>query len=336
MSTTATDQPSRALRLLSKLGPFIALIALLVIFRIALAVGESPSDFWSATNLRIILVQTSIVAIAACGMTMIIVSGGIDLSVGSVIALSSVAAGLTLHAGYDPLLAIAAAIAAGTIAGAVNGSIIAGFGLAPFIVTLGMMGVARGAAKLFADSSTVSFPTNWLGKLMQPIPFPNDAAIMKVLVVAPGVWLAALTAIGMALLMHKSVFGRNAYAIGSNEHAARLCGVRVRANKIAIYALAGALFGLAGLLMTSQQGQGNPTIALGMELDVIAAVVIGGASLSGGTGTVLGTIIGALIMSVLRSGTDQLGWPTAWQEILIGAIIVLAVGIDRLRNRRAG
>jgi ribose transport system permease protein len=333
MSTTATDSSNRALRLLSKLGPFIALIALLVIFRIALAVGDSPSDFWSATNLRIILVQTSIVAIAACGMTMIIVSGGIDLSVGSVIALSSVAAGLTLHHGGDPLLAIAVAIAAGMVAGALNGSLIAAFGLAPFIVTLGMMGVARGSAKLFADSSTVSFPTNWLGKLMQPIPFPNDPTIMKVLVVAPGVWLAALTAVGMALLMHKSVFGRNAYAIGSNEAAARLCGVRVRTNKIAIYALAGALFGLSGLLMTSQQGQGNPTIALGMELDVIAAVVIGGASLSGGVGRVPGTVVGVLIIGVLRNGLNLLSISPFVQQIVIGVVIALAVMIDVLQHR---
>jgi ribose transport system permease protein len=334
--SASTPFISRLPALLAKLGPFLALIAVLVIFKVALAYHENPTDFWSATNLRLILVQTSIVAISACGMTMIIVAGGIDLSVGSVIALASVAGGVVLHNGYDPLLALAAAMTMGMLVGAVNGSVIAGFGIAPFIVTLGMMGIARGSAKLLADNSMVNFKATWMNKLMQPFPLPSDSALMKMLLVAPGVWIATITAVVMAVLMRKSVFGRNAYAIGSNEAAARLCGIQVRTTKIIIYALAGALFGLSGLLTMAQQGQGNPTTAVGLELDVIAAVVIGGASLSGGAGTILGTIIGALIMSVLRSGTNQMGWSTPWQEILIGLIIVLAVGIDRLRNRRSG
>jgi ribose transport system permease protein len=165
---------------------------------------------------------------------------------------------------------------------------------------------------------------------------PNPPAALAWMVVAPAVWIAALTAVVMAVLMRRSVFGRNAYAIGSNEAAARLCGIPVPATKVAIYALAGALFGLAGAMTMAKQGQGNSTAAVGMELDVIAAAVIGGASLSGGVGTILGTIIGALIMSVLRNGTEWLGWDTPWQEILIGGIIIVAVGIDRLRNRRTG
>lgn len=332
MTIPATPHSTAVLRLLTKLGPFIALIALMVAFRIAIGETATGRTFWSADNLRTILGQTSIVAISACGMTMIIVAGGIDLSVGSVIALTSVVGALIMQSGHDPLLAVGAALGVGILVGALNGSITAGLGITPFIVTLGMMGIARGSAKLLAGSSSVNFSSSWLNTLM----LPNPPAALSWLVVAPAVWIAALTAMAMAVLMRRSVFGRNAYAIGSNEAAARLCGVPVPATKIAIYALAGGLFGLSGALTMAKQGQGNSTAAVGMELDVIAAAVIGGASLSGGTGTILGTIIGALIMSVLRSGTEWMQWDTPWQEILIGAIIVIAVGIDRLRNRRAG
>lgn len=319
-------------RLLTKLGPFIALIALMVAFRLAIGETATGRTFWSPDNLRTILGQTSIVAIAACGMTMIIVAGGIDLSVGSVIALTSVVGALLMKSGHDPLLAVSAAIAVGVCVGALNGAITASIGITPFIVTLGMMGIARGSAKLLAGSSSVNFSSSWLNTLM----LPNPPAALAWMVVAPAVWIAAITAIVMAVLMRRSVFGRNAYAIGSNEAAARLCGISVPTTKVAIYALAGGLFGLAGAMTMAKQGQGNSTAAVGMELDVIAAAVIGGASLSGGIGTILGTIIGALIMSVLRNGTEWLGWDTPWQEILIGAIIIVAVGIDRLRNRRTG
>lgn len=327
---------ARLQRLLTVIGPLLALAALMVFFRIAVGEGVTGNTFWSGNNLRFILVQTTIVAVAACGMTMVIVAGGIDLSVGSAMAVCAVVAGLTLRAGGDPLLAIAVAIACGAAIGALNGSLIAGLGIAPFIVTLGIMGVARGTAKLLASEEVVRFPDNWLRKLMQPIPFDQDPALMKALVVAPGAWIAAIVAAFMALVMSRSVFGRHCYAIGSNEAAARLCGIRVRSSKIAIYAIAGATFGLAGLLDLARLSQGNPTTAMGLELDVIAAVVIGGASLSGGAGTIVGTIVGALIMGVLRSGTQQMGLGTPWQEILIGAIIVIAVTIDRLRNRRTG
>ena len=204
-----------------------------------------------------------------------------------------------------------------------------------FIVTLGMMGVARGTAKGLADEQVVRFNKSWISGLMHPIPSTSEFAVFNWMVVAPGIWIAALLALIMALVMRRTVFGRNCYAIGSNESAARLCGLRVRTSKVLIYVLAGAIFGLAGLLDLSRLSQGNPTTGLGVELDVIAAVVIGGASLAGGTGTITGTIIGALIMGVLRAGTTQMNWPTWVQEILIGSIIVLAVGIDRLRNRRS-
>ena len=322
------------LRLLGRLAPFLALILLMVVFRIAIGESATGRTFWSPDNLRLMLSQITIVAVAACGMTMIIVSAGIDLSVGAVIAICSVAGGMALKAGVDPALAVPIAIATGALCGAVTGGLIAFTGISPFIVTLGMMGVVRGTAKGLADQEPVRFGKTWINGLMHPIPATSDYAAFKWMVVAPGVWIAALLTLSTAVLMRSTVFGRHCYAIGSNEAAARLCGIPVRRQKLLIYTLAGATFGLAGLLDLSRQATGNPTTGLGLELDVIAAVVIGGASLAGGTGSIAGTIIGALIMGVLRAGTTQLNWPTWVQEILIGAIIVLAVGIDRLRNRR--
>jgi ribose transport system permease protein len=332
-----TDTSShRLLPLLAKLGPFLALIALMIVFRLAIGESATGRTFWSPDNLRLMLSQITIVAVAACGMTMIIVSAGIDLSVGAVIAICSVAAGTALKSGVDPALAVPIAIAAGACCGAVTGGLIAFTGISPFIVTLGMMGVVRGAAKGIANEEPVRFSKTWINGLMHPIPGTSDYTVFKWMVVAPGVWIAAILTLLTAVLMKSTVFGRQCYAIGSNEAAARLCGVPVRRQKLLIYTLAGATFGLAGLLDLSRQATGNPTTGLGLELDIIAAVVIGGASLAGGTGSIMGTIIGALIMGVLRAGTTQLNWPTWVQEILIGAIIVLAVGIDRLRNRRSG
>lgn len=319
-------------RLFAALGPFIALIIMMVVLRI-----EAGESFWSSNNLRLILTQTAIVGICSCGMTLIIVSGGIDLSVGSMVALTGVLSALCLNQGCSPMIAIAVAVASGAAIGAINGLMIAGFRMAPFIVTLGMMGMARGFSKLAAGSQTVNVKgSSWLDLLMRPFPLPQDPDWFKALVVAPGVWMAVLIAVGMSLVMGRSVFGRHCYAIGSNEAGARLCGIRVPRTKVMLYTLAGGLVGLAGLLEMSRLHQGDPTTAMGRELDVIAAVVIGGASLSGGTGTILGTMVGALIMGVLRNGTQQLGWPSETQEILIGVVIIIAVGIDKLRSRRSG
>jgi len=260
----------------------------------------------------------------------VIVSGGIDLSVGSVVAFTSVLGARLLVAGVHPAWAVAAVIAAGGAIGLLNGSIIAGFRMLPFIVTLGMMGVVRGAAKWLSNKQTVSAPedspVNAIMARLQPsefLPLPH------------GVWIAVALAALMAVVMNRTIFGRHVFAIGSNEATARLCGIRVRWTKLWIYGLAGLFFGTSGLMQLSRLTQGDPSVAVGLELDIIAAVVIGGASLSGGTGSVLGAMIGALIMAVLRNGTNQLGWETYVQEILIGVVIVLAVGVDRFRHARA-
>ncbi len=198
----------------------------------------------------------------------------------------------------------------------------------PFIATLGMLGVARGAAKWLGDQQTVNVPPTWVNELA--VTFPTPAWLL----VAPGVWLTLLLAIVMTVVLARTVFGRRVFAIGSNEAAARACGVATNRVKVAIYGLAGLFFGLSGVMQMSRLRQGDPTVAIGTELDIIAAVVIGGGSLAGGEGTIAGAMVGALTMAFLRNGTQQMGWPNYIQEIIIGIIIVLAVAADRVRRAR--
>lgn len=311
---------------LARLGPFLGLAAVILTFAL---LTDQPSRYLSPFNLRIVLSQTVIVALGAIGMTMIIVSGGIDLSVGAVIALCGVVTALGLEAGWAPSLAVLAAIVVGGIVGLVNGALITGLRVVPFIATLGMLGIARGVAKWLANEQTVNAPVSWINGLLVTFPRPEW------LVVAPGVWIALVLAALVAVVLRRSVFGRRIFALGSNEAAARACGIPINQMKLWIYGSAGLLFGLAGVMQMSRLRQGDPTVAIGTELDVIAAVVIGGASLNGGEGSILGSIIGALVMAFLRNGCQQMGWPNYIQEIIIGAIIVLAVAVDRWRHSRA-
>ena len=308
------------------LGPFLGLVGVAALF--ALLVG-SPERYLSAANLRVVLAQTVIVAVGAIGMTVVMVSGGIDLSVGSSIALTSVVTATALARGWTPLAAVALGIAAGGLVGLVNGLAITALRIVPFIATLGMLGIARGLAKLVANQQTVNAPPTWINELA--VTFPSHSWMLA----APGVWLTLLLAGTMTLVLQRTVFGRHVFAVGSNEAAARACGIATNRLKIWIYGVAGLFFGLAGVLQMSRLRQGDPTVAAGVELDVIAAVVIGGASLSGGEGSIAGAMIGALIMSLLRNGCQQMGWANYAQEILIGAIIVLAVAADRYRASRS-
>jgi ribose transport system permease protein len=314
---------ARRRQLLARLGPFLGLIAVIAIFAL---MTDSPSQYLSVRNFRIVVAQTVIVALGAIGMTMIIVSGGIDLSVGSTIALTGVVTALALRDGMAPLLALLLGVGAGGVIGVANGLVITRLKVIPFIATLGMLGVARGLAKWVAAQQTVNIPETWINELAVTFPRPEW------LIVAPGVWLSAFLAILVALVLRRTVFGRRVFAIGSNEAAARACGIPVDRMKIWIYGLAGLLFGLSGVMQMSRLRQGDPTVAIGTELDVIAAVVIGGGSLNGGVGTILGSMIGASIMAVLRNGSQQMGWPNYIQEIIIGAIIVAAVALDRVRS----
>ncbi len=308
------------------LGPALGLIGVTLFFTL---LTGSPERYLSTANLRVVLAQTVIVAIGAIGMTMIIISGGIDLSVGAVIALTSVVTALVLRNGHVPSLALLAGVITGGIVGLINGLAITTLRVVPFIATLGMLGVARGVAKYVADQQTVNAPPTWINELA--VTFPSRPWMLF----APGVWLTILLAAGMTVVLRNSVFGRRIFALGSNEAAARACGIHTDRLKIRIYSVAGLFFGLAGVTQMSRLRQGDPTVAVGVELDVIAAVVIGGGSLSGGEGSIPGAMIGALIMSLLRNGCQQMGWPNYVQEIIIGVIIVLAVALDRYRAARA-
>lgn len=311
---------------LNRLGPLLGLVLVILVFSVLM---ETPSRFLSANNLRVVLSQTVIVAIGAIGMTMIIISGGIDLAVGSTIALTGVITALGIQSGWSPTTALAAGILVGGLVGVVNALAITRLKVVPFIATLGMLGIARGTAKWVAGQQTVNMPDNWLNELL--VMFPNPPWLM----VAPGVWVTIILAVVAAIVLRKTVFGRRVFALGSNEAAARACGIATDRLKIWIYGLAGLLFGLAGVMQMARLRQGDPTVAAGSELDIIAAVVIGGGSLNGGEGSIVGSMIGALIMAFLRNGCQQVGWHNYIQEIIIGAIIVIAVAVDRWRTSRA-
>jgi ribose transport system permease protein len=311
-------------RLLIKIGPFLGLIAVIGLFAIP---EETRAYFLTYHNFKIIFIQTVIVAIGALGMTLIIVSGGIDISVGSSIALASVVGALAIQRGWGAPAVVAAAVATGALVGLANGAAIAGLRMAPFIITLGTLGVARGVAKWLGDNQTVNYdasPINGWMTTANPSGYSLPA----------GVWVAVALAVLTGWLLQRTVLGRHIFALGSNEATARLCGIPTARLKVLIYVIGGGFTGLAGLFQLARLRQGDPTVAVGLELDIIAAVIIGGASLNGGVGGVLGSMIGALIMSVLRNGSQQMGWPTYFQEIIIGLVIIAAVFIDRLRQGR--
>lgn len=307
-------------------GPLLGLAAVYGMFALL-----APPSFRTAFNFVTILRQTAIVGAAALGMTMVIIAGRIDLSVGSIIAIVTVVIAMLLRQGYGPVSAACGGILAGAAMGVFNGSLIALLRVGPFIVTLGTLLIFRGWAHGLAKNQTVPAPHTWLIQLLASLP-PEQ----QWMIVPPGVWGVAALGLIIAGLLRYTRLGRHLFAVGSNEQTARLCGVNVIGVTIAVYALGGALAGVAGLLQFSRLALGDPTVAAGLELDVIAAVVIGGGSLAGGQGSVVGSLVGALIMTVIRSGCNQMGLENWVQQIVTGSMIVAAVVLDRIRRGKMG
>lgn len=383
----------RFIRAADKVGPLLAMIGVWALFA-----ALRWSSFANWENTQNILLQTVVVGIAALGGTMIIISGGIDLSVGSLIALIAVTVALVVKTligwGWESGNAVLAGSFAGVVVGALSGAAIGtmvigrigrviaplaiglgaliawnfGFGtgrgiaalaigsvaavaglwadrrvkpplvLTPFIVTLGMWGALRGAAKGLADNAAVYMPPDFKTRLFDFMRLPQSKADLSLLARpwewwSPGVWVFLALAVLVAATLRYTQFGRHIYAIGSNEQTARLCGVHVERAKLKIYVLAGVLASVAGMLQFSFNKLGDPTTGAGYELKVIAAAVIGGASLSGGVGTILGTVAGALMMTIIDNGCTKVGLEVWMQEILTGGIIVTAVALDHLRRR---
>jgi ribose/xylose/arabinose/galactoside ABC-type transport system permease subunit len=308
------------------LGPLVALCVVYLLFALV-----APGSFTRLETVATMARQTVVVGIAAAGMTLVILLGGIDLSVGSSVALSTVVCALALRAGSSAPLAMLAALLTGLSAGLFNGALVTALRITPFIVTLGTMSALRGVAKGLADEQKIDAPTRGLEVLLSPLPPGFGWAIFP-----PGVWIMLVVASLVAVMLVYTRFGRHVVAIGSSEPTARLCGVRVGRVKWLVYGLAGLFAGLAGVMEFSTLTVGDPTDSLGLELEVIAAVVIGGGSLSGGEGSMLGALFGAMLMTVIRTGSTYLGIDNWVQEIVTGMIIVAAVALDRARREAGG
>ena len=368
---TEQERSARVRRLLHALSPFFGLIFIVFVFALYDALSSSdvnteadwaryprgifPTSFletlglerfgriFSYVNLKTIAAQTTAIAIGALGMTLVIIAGGIDLSAGSTIALVTVTIALCLRGFHipftsedtilqtSPIIALLAGVAVAVIIGMINGTLVTRLRIVPFIVTLGMMSAARGVAKWVSGEQKVnSGDPTWINDLLTVNQDP-DAPLWDL---PSGFLIFVVLAILTALLLRFTVFGRHIFAIGSNESTARLCGIRVDRTKVLVYSLAGLFVGVAGLMEFSKLSVGDPSGAQAEELQIIAAVVIGGGSLSGGKGSVLGTLIGAFIIGFLRNGCVMYDMPNPLQEVVIGAIIVAAAAVDQLQQRR--
>lgn len=279
--------------------------------------------FLTGNNIRNILLSVSVLGILAAPSTLLLISGNFDLSIGSAAALCGVTFGMVAES-QSLAVAILAAVGVGLAAGVGNGVLVAYFGISSLIVTLGTLSVFRGVAQLRSNGQTTRLDTfRWLGS-GEVLGMPVQIGLFIIVVVIFG------------LVMRYTTFGRSVFAIGSSQQAARLAGIRIRPTLFALFVLSGLLAALAGLILSLQLRAASPNTASGLELSVVAAVILGGASLNGGRGTILGTVLGVLILGTLNNGLTILSISSFWQEIARGLVLILAVGLDRVRLRLRG
>jgi ribose transport system permease protein len=327
-------------RSLQASGPILGLLVVLGLFMLLIGIKGDLGTFLSVPNFQVLVHDNTIYGVAALGMLIIIVSGGIDLSVGSVVALVTVVTMLvytrtyarTGSMGIASACAIPSGMGVGGCCGLINGLMITRLRVPPFVATLGMLSVARGLAIWLAGRQTLTFPSGsrpgWVVALAET---QADYVVFY-----PGFWSLVFLALATAILLRETILGRYCYAIGSNEATARLCGVAIGWTKILLYTLAGLFTGWAGILSFAHGNSGDPSGNVGFELEVIAAVVIGGASLNGGQGTVLGALLGVLILGVLKNGVSAFNVPVEVEYILIGAIIIVNTALSQWQRRRRG
>ncbi|TDD69651.1 ABC transporter permease [Jiangella aurantiaca] len=310
---------------LQQILAFASLIALVLFFSVA------DSNFLTWSNITGILLSTAVIGILALGTTFVIISGGIELSLGTGMTLAAVMTGVFLtNLGWPLLLGVIGGILSGALMGLVNGFNIAVLKIPPFIATLAMMLIAQGLALVISGTAPIyftdaaGFTDISLGELIPGVDLPNAVII-----------LFALTALG-AVILRKSLLGRYTFAIGSNEEAADISGIDVRKWKILIYTLSGLFMGIAGVVLAARLNSAQPSLGIGYELQAIAAVVIGGTSLQGGKGSIVGTLIGALIVGTVTNGLRIMSIPQEWQTVIIGLVILVAVYTDNLRRGKDG
>jgi ribose/xylose/arabinose/galactoside ABC-type transport system permease subunit len=320
-----TSSRQRLVQWLNFFGTALAMLAVFAYFCI-----RAPNSFPTFNNIENILRQVMMVGIASMGATLIIIAGGIDLSVGSVMSLTTMIIALMLKRGYGPWTAAFAGVGAGCLCGLLNGTLIVSLRVVPFIITLGTMSIFRGLSKQTNDGMPLEVNPRGINQLSAMLGPDQRWRLFP-----SGVWIMFGCVAFAALVLRYTRFGRHVVAIGSNEQTARLCGVPVARAKLIVYTLGGLFAGVAGLMQFARLTKGDPTVAVGKELEVIAAAVIGGASLSGGQGNPISTLMGALIIYILDAGGGHLGWGNQQQDIVAGIFIIVAVALDRLRQQSA-
>lgn len=316
------EKPNRLKSFSGVLGNNKVMIALIVLCAILSLMSDR---FLDINNLENILLQSAIMGVVAVGMNYVIITAGIDLSVGSVLGLSSVVIAGLASSGVPIIIVLLAGIIVGVIAGGLNGFFITKFNMTPFIVTLGVMAAARSIALVYTDAKTISIYDNAFFKVLR-----TDSLLgIPIMIIIPII----VFLIGHYIL-HYTIFGRHVYAVGNNKKAAELSGINVKRIELTVYAISGFLAGVAGILMTARLGSGTPLAGSNLELMAIAAVVIGGSSLMGGRGTIFGTMVGVLLINVINTGMNLMNISSHYQGLIMGGVIILAAFIDSYGNKK--